>query len=57
MFTAKYHYFGKIILIMGFIINKQIRIYLDEVDFTAKLRVKVNYQSLNGNMRVSVAMP
>ena len=30
---------------------------LDEVDFTAKLRAKVNYQSLNGNMRVSVAMP
>ena len=43
---------------MGFIIKfRQIAINLDEVNFTPKLRAKVNYQSLNGNIRVSVAMP
>lgn len=37
--------------------NRQIAINLDEVNFTVKLRPKVNYQSLNGNILVSVAMP
>lgn len=42
---------------MGFIINNVNWVFLDAVGFTAKLRVKVNYQSLKGNMRVSVAIP
>ena len=57
-FSTKYHYFGKTKLIMGLIIVscKLGNIWIGLIFWTQKL-LKWIYQSLNGKIRVSIAIP